>query len=104
MIIAKIIRKIDFYKLLHPLTLVVTFPIIFTTFCFLTQSLSKGLILYACALLILILLLYLDMITETESAKIEEGSTNVITMNFSEEVAKKTIESFKDKKLLMYKN
>lgn len=100
MIIAKIIRKFDFYKLLHPLTLVVTFPIIFTTFCFLTQSVSKGFILYACALMILILLLYLDMITDTENLKKEVGSINVITVNFPEEVAKKTIESFKDTKVI----
>ena len=104
MIIVKIIRKFDFYKLLHPLTLVVTFPIIFTTFCVLTQSVSRGFILYACALMILILLLYLDMITDTESLKKEVGSINVITMNFSEEVAKKTIESLKDTKVIMYKN
>lgn len=69
MLIYKIIKKLDFYKLLHPLTLVVTFPIFFTTFCFLTHSMLKGFILYACALIILILLMYLDMITETESLK-----------------------------------
>ncbi len=100
MIIAKIIRRFDFYKLLHPLTLVVTFPIIFTTFCVLTQSVSRGFILYVCALMILILLLYLDMITDTESLKKEVVAINVISMNFSEEVAKKTIESFKDNKVI----
>lgn len=69
MSIYKIIKKLNFYKLLHPLTLVVTFPIFFTTFCFLTQSMAKGFILYACGLINLILLLYLNMITETKSLK-----------------------------------
>lgn len=85
--ISKNIKNYNVYKLLHPLTLVVTFPIVFTTICFLTNSLLKGLIIYACILIELILVLFLKMLRETESSGKETSPHSVITLNFSEEVA-----------------
>lgn len=80
MIISKILKRYDFYKLLHPLTLVVTFPIIFTALCFLTKSLFKGLVIYVCILIELILILLLKMIRESESLEKEISPHNVITL------------------------
>lgn len=94
--ISNIFKKYNFYKLLHPLTLVVTFPIVYTTLCFLTKSLLEGFIIYVCILINLILVLFLNMLRETESREKETTPHNVITLNFSEEVAGKTRDSFKD--------
>ena len=80
MIIYNIFKRYDFYKLLHPLTLVVTFPIIFTTLCFLTKSLLEGFVIYACIVIELILLLLLKMLRETEDLEKETAPHNVISL------------------------
>ncbi len=85
--ISKNIKRFNVYKLLHPLTLVVTFPIVFTTICFLTNSLLKGFIIYVCILMELILTLFLKQLRETESIENKTVEHNVITLNFTEEVA-----------------
>ncbi len=85
--ISNFFKRCNFYKLLHPLTLVVTFPIVFTTLCFITKSLLRAFIIYVCILIELILVLFLKMLRELERSEKETAEHNVITFNFSEEVA-----------------
>lgn len=78
MITFKVLERYDFYKLLHPLTLMVTFPIALAILSFLTESLFKGFVIYLCLLIELILFLLLKMLRETASFE-KEITHNVIT-------------------------
>ena len=88
--IFNISKKYNFYKLLHPLTLLVSFPIVFTALCFLTKSPLLGFVIYALILISLILISFLNMLLW------ETALNNVISFNFSKEVAGKPRDSFKD--------
>ena len=80
MITFKVLKRYDFYKLLHPLTLMVTFPIALSILSFLTKSLFKGFVIYVCMLIELILLLLLKMLRETANFEEEIAPHNVITL------------------------
>lgn len=78
--ITKILRKYDFYKLLHPISLMVTFPAVFILISFFTKSLLKGLVISVCLLAELILFLLLKSLREIENE--EESITSLKPLTF----------------------